>query len=115
VIVLAGKQGLRFELGDVVLGSGELAVEILQQIVALIGVGLFAGKGDVRVDVAGGGGKLGVSGDVGFRALAIAKNTLGGFLVAPKIGCGGALFECFQALAVLRGVKENSVPAPCAV
>jgi hypothetical protein len=35
---------------------------------------------------------------------------LGGFLIAPETGIGGAGFEGFQALAMLRGVKENSEP-----
>jgi hypothetical protein len=33
---------------------------------------------------------------------------LGGFLVVPKIRGGDAGFEGFQALAMLRGVKDSS-------
>jgi hypothetical protein len=36
---------------------------------------------------------------------------LGGFLIAPKIWCGDAGFESFQALAMLRCVKDNSARA----
>jgi hypothetical protein len=49
-----------------------------------------------------------------FGALAIAKNALCSFLVAPKIGVGGAGFEAFQALAVLGRVKDSSARAKCA-
>jgi hypothetical protein len=44
-------------------------------------------------------------------ALAIAENTLSRFLIAPKIGVGGAGFEGFQALAVLGSVKDSSARA----
>jgi hypothetical protein len=45
-----------------------------------------------------------------FGALAVAQDGLGGFLVAPEIGVGGAGFQALQAFAMLRGVKENSEP-----
>jgi hypothetical protein len=41
VIGFAGEQRLRFEFRDETLSAGELAIEIFQQIVALLGVGLF--------------------------------------------------------------------------
>jgi hypothetical protein len=41
VIGLAGEQRPGFELGDVVLGSRQLAVEVFQKIIALRGVGFF--------------------------------------------------------------------------
>jgi hypothetical protein len=43
-----------------------------------------------------------------FDPLAVAQNALGFFLIAPEIGVCGALFEGFQARAVLGSVKESS-------
>jgi hypothetical protein len=63
---------------------------------------------DVRFNVAGKRGEFFVRGNLLFGALAVAENTLCGFLIVPKIGIGYAGFECFQALAVLRRVKDNS-------
>ena len=44
-------------------------------------------------------------------ALAVPEDRLRRFLIAPEIRLGDARFQRPQALAMLRGVKENSVPA----
>jgi len=62
----------------------------------------------VGFDVARGGGEFFVRGDLFFGALAVAENCLRCFLIAPKIGVGGARFESFQALTVLWRVKDSS-------
>jgi len=80
----------------------------------LFDVGLFLRQMDVGFDVAGEGGELLVGGDLFFSALAFAQNTLCGFLIVPEIGGGDARFECFQALAVLRRVKDSSARDGCA-
>jgi len=74
----------------------------------LVDVGFLLGKIDVGLDVAGAGGKFFVGGNLFFGALAISEDTLSGFLIAPEIRVGGAGFEGFQALAVLRSVKDSS-------
>jgi hypothetical protein len=74
----------------------------------LFRVGLFEREIDVCLDVASDGCELVVSGNLFFSALAIAENALRGFLIAPEIGVGGARFEGFQALAILRSVKDSS-------
>jgi hypothetical protein len=63
---------------------------------------------DIRFNVAGERGEFFVRGNLLFSALAVAENTLRGFLIVPEIGIGYASFECFQALAILRGVKDSS-------
>jgi len=108
VIGLTGEERLRFQIADVGLRGRKLAVEIFQKIVALLGVGLFSGEGDVSLDVTGDGGKLLVGGNLFFGALAVAQNRLRFFLVVPEVGLGDAGFERFQAFAVLRSVKESS-------
>jgi len=80
----------------------------------LLGVGLFLDEIDIRFDVAGDGGELFVRRNLLFSALAIAENALRGFLIAPKIGIGGAGFEGSQALAILGCVKDSSARARCA-
>jgi hypothetical protein len=114
VIGFTGEQRLRFELGDIGLRAGELAIQLFQQIVALLGIGLLASKADVGFDVARKGSELRVGRNLGLGAFAVAKNALSGFLVAPEVRSGAACFEGFQALAMLRGVKESSAPARCA-
>jgi len=111
VIVLSGEQRLSFQLGDVAIGGAELAVQLFQQIVLLLDVGLFLSEMDVRLDVAGDRGELLVRGDLFFGALALAENTLSSFRIVPEIGFGDARFEYFQALAVLRCVKDSSARA----
>jgi hypothetical protein len=63
---------------------------------------------DIRFNVAGERSEFFVRGNLLFGALAVSENTLCSFLIVPKIGIGYAGFERFQALAVLRGVKDNS-------
>jgi len=53
MIGLAGEQRARFLFGDVGFSGGEFTVEIFQEILALVGVGLFCGQADVGFDVAG--------------------------------------------------------------
>jgi hypothetical protein len=43
-----------------------------------------------------------------FGALAVTQNRLRFFLVVPEVGLSNAGFEGFQAIAVLRSVKESS-------
>ena len=74
----------------------------------MLDIGFLLGEIDVGLNVAGGRCELFVGSNLFFGALAIAEDTLSRFLVAPKIGIGGAGFEGFQALAVLRGVKDSS-------
>jgi len=45
-----------------------------------------------------------------FGPLAIAQHGLRGFLIAPEIRLGDAGFEGLPALAMWRGVKDNSEP-----
>jgi len=108
VISLAGEERLGFEFRDVGIGSVEFFVQIFQEIVLLVNVGFLLGEIDVRLDVAGNRRELFVSGNLFFGALAITENTLSRFLIAPEIGVSGAGFEGFQALAVLRRVKDSS-------
>jgi hypothetical protein len=111
VIGLSGKERLGFQFRDVAIRRAELAVQLFQQIVFLLDVGLFLGEMDVRLDVAGDGRELLVRGNLFFGPLALAENALCCFLIAPKIGIGDARFESLQALAVLRCVKDSSVRA----
>jgi len=74
----------------------------------LSGVGFALGELDVCLDVAGERFEFLIRGELVFDALAVAEDALCLFLIAPEIGVGGALFEGFQARAVLRGVKESS-------
>jgi hypothetical protein len=111
VIGLAGEQRLGFQFRDVAIRGAELAVQLFQQIVLLLDVGLFLGEMDVRLDVAGDGRELLVRGNLFFCPLAFAENALRRFLIAPKIGIGDARFESLQALAVLRCVKDSSARA----
>ena len=113
MIGFAGEKRLGFELTDIALGGRQLAVEVFQEVVALVGVGFFPSKADVSLDVAGDGSELIVRGNLFFRALAVAQNGLRFFLIVPEIGLSNAGFEGFQAFAVLRGVKESSGRAKC--
>jgi hypothetical protein len=45
-----------------------------------------------------------------FRALAVAQDGLGRFLIVPEIGLSDAGFEGFQAFTMGSGVKDNSGP-----
>jgi len=111
MIVFAGEQRLGFEFGDVVIRGVEFTVQFFQQIVLLFRVGFFLCEVDVRLAVAGDGGKLFVRSNLLFGALALAKNGLRSFLIVPETGIGDARLESFQALAVLRCVKDSSARA----
>jgi len=111
VIGLSGEQRPGFQFGDVGIRGVELPVQLLQQIVLLFDVGLFLSEMDVGLGVAGDGRELFVCGNLFFGTLALTENALRGFLIAPKIGVGDARFESFQALAVLRCVKDSSARA----
>jgi hypothetical protein len=115
VIGLAREQRARLLLGDEGFGAGQLAVEVGEQLVALLRVGLFGGERNVGVDVAGDGGEARVGVDLIFGAFAVAQDGLCGFLIVPEIGLGNFGFERGQFLAVLRGVKENSGRERCEV
>jgi len=114
VIGFPGEERPGFQFGDVGIGGVELAVQLFQQVILLFDVGLFLREMDVRLDVTGDRGELLVCGDLFFGALSLSENALCGFLIAPKVGIGDARFECFQALAVLRGVKDSSARDGCA-
>jgi hypothetical protein len=43
-----------------------------------------------------------------FDALAVTEDALRFFLIAPKVGVGGARLEGFQPRTVLGSVKESS-------
>jgi hypothetical protein len=111
MIAFAGKQRFGFQVRDIRFGVVELAVEFLEQIVALLGIGFFMGQVDVRVEVAGKRRELFVCGNLFFGAFAIAQDRLRGFLIAPELGRCDAGFEGFQALAMWRGVKDSSGPS----
>jgi hypothetical protein len=74
----------------------------------LFGVGFALGEIDVGFDVACESFQFLVRGQLIFDALAVAEDALCFFLIAPEVGVGGALFEGFQARAVLGSVKESS-------
>jgi hypothetical protein len=111
VIVLAGEERLRFEFGDVVIRRGKFPVQLFQQIVLLFGVGLFLREINIGLNVASDRGKLFVCGNLFFGALPLAENALRRFLIVPEIGIGDARFENFQALVILRRVKDSSARA----
>ena len=111
VIGFSGKQRPGFQFGDVRIRGAKLAVQFFQQIVLLLDVGFFLGKMDVRLNVAGEGGEFRVRGNLFFGALALAEYALRRFLIVPEIGVSDAFFENFQALAVLRRVKDSSARA----
>ena len=77
----------------------------------MLDVGLFLGEMAVRLNVAGDGREFRVRGNLFFGALALAENALRGFLIVPEIGVSDAFFENFQALAILRRVKDSSARA----
>lgn len=108
VIRLTGEQRPGFQFGDVIIGRVEFAVQFFQEIVLLLDVGFFLSEMDVRFNIVRDGGELRVRDNLLFGALALAENVLSRFLIAPEIGVGDARFESFQALAMLRRVKDSS-------
>jgi hypothetical protein len=111
VVFFAREECPGFQFRDVVLCRRELLVELFQQVVLLLRVGFFLCEMDVRFDIAGERGQLVVCVNLLFRALPVSQNGLRCFLVVPEIGIGDARFESFQALAVLRRVKDSSARA----
>ncbi len=111
MVVLAGEQRPRFKFGDKAIRCGEFPIQLFQQIVSLFRVGLFLRKIDVRVDVSGDRIEPLICRNLLFSALPFPEYALRGFLIAPEIGFGDARFQAFQALAVLRRVKDNSARA----
>jgi hypothetical protein len=111
MIVFAGEQRLRLEFAEIALQGRQLTVNLFQKIVALLGVGFFLGEIDVGINITRKRSELGIGADLILGALAVPKNSLRRFLIAPEIRLGDARFQGLQALAMLRGVKENSVPA----
>jgi len=109
VIVFPREKRFRFQFGDVSIRSVELPIQLLEQIVLLLDVGLFLREMNVGFDVAGERRELFVRGNLFFGALTLAENALCSFLIVPESGIGDASFERLQALAVLRGVKDSSV------
>jgi hypothetical protein len=93
VIGFAGEKCPGFELADVALPGGQLAVEIFQEFVALLGVGFLFCQADVRLDVAGDGSQPVVRGNLFLGSFAVAKNGLRFFLVVPEVGLRDAGFE----------------------
>jgi hypothetical protein len=110
MVAFAGEQSLGFQVGNVIFRVVQLAVQLFQQVVALLGVGLFLREMDVGIEIAGKRSELVVGADLIFGALAIAQSGLRGFLIAPEIGLSYAGFERFQAFAMRRSVKDNSEP-----
>jgi hypothetical protein len=115
VIGFAREERLGFQVADVSFRGIQLAVEIFQQVVALLGVGFFLRQADVSLDVARDCSQLIFRGNLFFGALAIAQNSLRFLLVVPEVGLSDAGFERFQTFAVLRGVKDNSERVRCVV
>jgi len=111
VVTFAGEQRPSLQFGDIAIRSIELAVQLFQQIVFLLDIGLFLSKMDVCLDVTRDRGESLIRGNLLFGALSLAENALRSFLVVPKIGVGDACFESLQALTVLWRVKDSSARA----
>jgi hypothetical protein len=90
VIAFAGEQRFGFQVGDVIFGVAELAVELFQQVIALPGIGFFLREVNVSVQVAGKRSELFVGGDLILGAFAVTQDGLRGFLIVPEIGRGNA-------------------------
>ena len=92
VIAFTGEERFRFQVSDVTFRGVELAIQLLEQIVALLGIGFFLREMDVRIEIAGKRSELFVGGYLIFGALAIAQDGLRSFLIVPEIGRGNARF-----------------------
>jgi hypothetical protein len=55
VIGVSGEERSGLQFRDEAIGGAELAVQLFQQVVLLLDVGLFLGEMDVGLDVAGNG------------------------------------------------------------
>jgi hypothetical protein len=108
VIAFTREQRFGFQVGDIIFSGTELAVELFEQIVALLGVGFFLREMNVGIQIAGERSELFVGGNLILGALTIAQERLRGFLIVPEIGRRDPRFEGFQAFAVRRGVKDSS-------
>jgi len=93
VVCFTGQERPGFELANVTFRGRQLAVELFQQIVALVSVGLFPSETDVCLDVTGNRGEFFVRSNLLFGAFAVAQNGLRGFLVVPEIRLGNFRFE----------------------
>jgi hypothetical protein len=111
VIGLSGEERPSLQFGDVGIRGVELAVQLFEQIVLLLDVGLFLREMNIGFDVAGERREFVVRGNLFFGAFTLAENALCSFLIVPERGIGDARFERLQTLAVLRGVKDSSVLA----
>jgi hypothetical protein len=111
VIALSGEKCFCFQFCDKILRCRQLAIQLFQQIIALVSIALFERKVDVRLDVAGESSQFLVGAYLLFGASAVAQDGLRCFLIAPEVGVGGANFERFQPLALLRRVKDSSARA----
>ena len=93
MIGFAGEKRPGFELADITFRSRQLAVEIFQEVGALLGVGFFFCQANVGLDVAANGTQPVVGGNLFFGAFAVAKDGLRFFLVVPEVGLRDAGFE----------------------
>src|SRR5258705_5262382 len=53
VVAFTGEQRFRFQVCDVIFRGAELAIQLLEQIVALLGIGFFLREMDVGIEIAG--------------------------------------------------------------
>ncbi len=91
-VVFAGEKRERLELGDIRVGGGHFALDILEQRIALGHVGLFFGEMKIRFDVAQHARELGIGRDHAFGDFSLLENFLGLFLVLPEIRMRGFCF-----------------------
>jgi hypothetical protein len=105
---------LRFELGDVFIGGVELRANVVQDRVALRGIGFLLGQMEICFDVGNGAREFLLRGDVSFRVLALLENGLGFFLVLPERGIVNLWLKGLQQFAVGGNVKDSSARVRCA-
>ena len=108
MVIFAGEQRIGFKFADVGIRRGKLARQIPEQLFPLLRIGFGSRQFDVSVDITDGCRESRVGRQLVFGAFAFLQNRLGCFLIAPKIRVGYALFEGFEACAVLLRVKDNS-------
>ena len=93
MIVFAGEQCLRFQFGKISVPGTQLPVQFFQQVLFLLGIGLFLSEVNVGFKIAVHRRELFVGGNLLLGALAFAQNALCEFLIGPKIGIGDAGFK----------------------
>ena len=93
MIVLSREQRLRFQLRDVVFRCAEFLVQLFQQIILLVCVGLLQGQVYVRFNIAGDRGEFLVRSDLLFGAFPLSQNALRRFLIVPEIWIRDPRFE----------------------